>query len=233
MPCPSLGSSTSPMAPSRGPPAEPAGTTGPWALSEFPLPSPSPGMGPGNAGIQAKGERMGHPVPCLAMPWRGTQHHAVLDQAMPCGTMPNHAAMAMPGRTEPYCAGACYPMLSWPWRTDHSVAIPRMGDAVAVLYQGIPYHVIVLLLDQTIPCRTMPPLAIAAILDHIPPCQAQPKQDQSRTKAHHVTPCCYTYAVQIHAMRDNASPPCCSHARQHHAMPDHATLCYHGHAKSR
>lgn len=182
MPCPWLGSSTSPMAPSRGPPAEPAGTTGPWALPEFPLPSPSPGMGPGNAGIQAKGGRMGHPVPCLAMPRRGMQHHAVLDQAMPCRTMPNHAAMAMPGRTKPYCAGACYPMLSWPWGMDHSTAIPWMGDAMAVLYQGIPYHVIVLLLDQIMPCRTMPPLAIAAILDHIPPCRAQPKQDQG-------TPC--------------------------------------------
>lgn len=136
---------------------------------------------------------MSHPVPCLAMPWRGMQHHAVLDQAMPCGTMPNHAAMAMPGRTKLYCAGPCYPMLSWQRRMDHSCGHSMDGNAVAVLCQGIPCwpcwtklgwtmlsHPIVSLLDQTTACTTMPPHAFVAILDHTPPyCSGYATQDQA------------------------------------------------------
>lgn len=184
MPCPWLGSSASPMAPSRGPPAEPAGTTGPWALPEFPLPSPSPGMGPGNAGIQVKGGRMGHPVPCLAM-----ERHAAPHCAGPSHAMQDHTKPCCHGHARQDRAVLCWSMLP------HAIMAmgngPFHGHSMDGQCRGcvIPRH--------PLPCYRAPAGPNHAMQDNATPCycshsgphptmpgrtKAGPKQDQG-------TPC--------------------------------------------
>lgn len=159
------------MAPSRGTPGEPHGTAGPCQnpLSSFPVQARGQGM---QGSRRSEGEQA---VLCHAWPCHGEarQHHALLDQAVPCGTTPNHAATAMPGRTSHIVLDHATPgyhghgewTIPWPF---HGWAM--LCPCCTKPGYPTPSHAIVSLLDQTTPRRTMPFLAFVAVPDHISPC---------------------------------------------------------------